>query len=71
MLAQVLRAEEQGMPGEVIEYRPVVVCDFCGKAQGEVEFLFAALGGLHHICDGCVENMAGTLMLVRVGRSNG
>lgn len=59
------------MSGEVIEYRPVVKCDFCGKSQGEAEFLFAAPGGLHHVCDGCVENMARTLMMARVERSKG
>ena len=57
------------MSGQVIEYKPTIKCDFCGRDQGEVEFLFAAQDGMHHVCDGCVENMARTLMMARVERS--
>ena len=57
------------MSGKVIEYKPTIRCDFCGKGQGEVEFLFAAPDGMHHVCDECVENMAMTLMMARAERS--
>lgn len=57
------------MGGKVIEYKPIIRCDFCMKSQGEAEFLFAAPNGMSHICDGCVENMARTLMMARVERS--
>lgn len=59
------------MSGQAIEYKPTIRCDFCGKVQGEVEFLFAAPDGMNHVCDGCVENMARTLMMARVERSKG
>lgn len=42
-----------------------VRCDFCGRAQGEAEYLFAAPGGLCHVCDECVERMGITLAMER------
>lgn len=57
------------MSGQIIDFRPTVKCDFCGKVQGEVDFLFAAPGGMAHVCDGCVEKMGVTLALARTERS--
>lgn len=54
------------MSGQVIEYKPTVKCDYCGKTRDECELLFQAPGGLIHVCDECVMVMGEILAVKRV-----
>lgn len=54
------------MSGQVIEYKPTVKCDFCGKTKDERELLFQAPGGMTHVCDECVQKMGTFLAVKRV-----